>query len=102
MNGLFAHYDAQRPSVLDDELPSLPHAAADRACCCPARPMVTVMMPPTPRRPYAVDLLLRDHHFWVSRAALQAAGAAVYDEAGALILGGADSRLSAPPERAAA
>jgi hypothetical protein len=26
----------------------------DRACCCPARPMVRVLMPATPSRPYRV------------------------------------------------
>ncbi|HYB17765.1 MAG TPA: hypothetical protein VEF71_20180 [Streptosporangiaceae bacterium] len=88
--------------MLDDELPSLPHVVADRACCCPARPVVTVMMPPTPHRPYAVDLLLCGHHFRVRRAALEAAGAAVYDDTGALILGGASRRPPAQLERAAA
>jgi len=102
VKGWFAHHDAERLSVLDDELPSLPHVVADRACCCPARPVVTVMMPPTPHRPYAVDLLLCGHHFRVSRAALEAAGAAVYDDTGALILGGASRRPPAPLERAAA
>jgi len=66
--------------------------AADRACCCPARPVVTVIMPPAPGRPYSVDLLLCSHHFQVSRAALKAAGATVYDRTGALILGQASSR----------
>ena len=38
-----------------------PIAAGERACCCPARPMVTVMMPPTASRPYPMDLLLCGH-----------------------------------------
>ena len=100
MKGWFPHRAAGRPRALDDELPTLPHIAAGRACCCPARPVVTVIMPPTPGRPYPVDLLLCSHHFQVSRVALKAAGAAVYDGTGALILGGAGRRpprWSRPP-----
>ena len=100
--GWFAHRDAGRPRALDDELPTLPHIAAGRACCCPAQPVVTVIMPPAPGRPYPVDLLLCSHHFQVSRVALKAAGAAVYDGTGALILGGAGRRPPAPLEQAAA
>jgi hypothetical protein len=93
MKGWLAHRDsagrdAADPGKLDDLLPSLPHVVADRACCCPARPVVTVIMPPAPGRPHAVDLLLCGHHFRVSRAALTAAGAAVYDDTGALVAGG--------------
>jgi hypothetical protein len=70
---------------------------AARACCCPARPVVTVVMPPTARRPYPVDLLLCGHHFRVSRPALQAAGATVYDETGLLIMAGTwDAGVPAP------
>lgn len=58
---------------------------AERACCCPARPIVTVLIPPTPDRPHAVDLLLCGHHYRVSRGALKAIGAVVFDEAGALM-----------------
>ena len=60
---------------LADDLAQLgrPIAANERACCCPARPMVTVMMPPTASRPYPMDLLLCGHHYRVSRAALRAA-----------------------------
>ncbi len=42
-------------------------------------------MPPVPGRPHPVDLLLCGHHYRVSRAALRAAGATVYDEAGLLV-----------------
>ena len=75
---------------LADDLAQLgrPIAVNDRACCCPARPMVTVVMPPTASRPHPVDLLLCSHHFRISQAALQAAGAAVYDETGLLIMAG--------------
>ncbi len=66
-----------------------PIAANERACCCPARPMVTVMMPPTANRPYPIDLLLCGHHYRVSQATLWAAGATAFDQAGAAITGGA-------------
>ena len=66
-----------------------PLIGAERACCCPARPVVTVIMPSAPGRPHPVDLLLCGHHLRVSREALKAAGAAVYDDTGALLAGGA-------------
>ena len=58
---------------------SSPRCAEDRACCCPARPVVRVIMPPIPGRPHAVDLLLCGHHYRISRQVLAAAGATVYD-----------------------
>ncbi len=66
-----------------------PLLLAGRACCCPARPVVTVVMPPTPARPHPVDLLLCGHHYRVCRAAVTAAGATVYDELGIPIRVGA-------------
>jgi hypothetical protein len=60
-------------------------ALGDRACCCPARPVVKVMLPPTPAVPHPVDLLLCGHHFRASQAALAAAGATVRDRTGALV-----------------
>ena len=60
---------------------------AERACCCPARPVVRVVMPATASRPDPVDLLLCGHHYRAGQAALLAAGTAVYDERGALIAG---------------
>ena len=39
----------------------------DRACCCSARPVVRVLMPATPSRPYRVELLLCGHHFRLSQ-----------------------------------
>jgi len=42
------------------------------ACCCPARPMYKVVMPPTADRPHPVDLWLCGHHchaFWQALAA---------------------------------
>ena len=58
---------------------SSPLCAEDRACCCPAPPVVRVIMPPTPGRPHAVDLLLCGHHYRISRQVLAAVGATVYD-----------------------
>jgi hypothetical protein len=68
--------------------PAVPLGVAARACCCPARPVVTVVMPPTASRPHPADLLLCGHHFRVSQASLQAAGATVYDRSGVVILAG--------------
>lgn len=103
------HQEARRPVPLDDRLPAKPHPMPDRACCCPGRPVVTVLMPPAPGRPHRVDLLLCGHHFRVSRAALEAAGAAAYDSTGALVLSGGTSAGTAaggvrpaPAERAPA
>jgi hypothetical protein len=67
-----------------------------RACCCPARPVVRVSMPPVPGRPYPVDLWLCGHHYRSSWAALDAAGATV-DLAGDLW-----DQLLAEPAAAAA
>jgi hypothetical protein len=47
----------------------------DRACCCPSRAVVRVLMPATASRPYRVDLLLCGHHFRLSQWTLAAAGA---------------------------
>lgn len=66
----------------------MPLDVAARACCCPARPVVTVVMLPTTSRPHPVDLLLCGHHFRVSQASLRAAGADVYDKTGLQIMAG--------------
>lgn len=50
---------------------------AGRACCCPAQPVVMVIIPPAPGREHRTDLLLCMHHFRVSRDALTAGGALV-------------------------
>lgn len=52
-------------------------AREDRACCCPAQPVVRVIMPPTARRPRSVDLLLCGHHYRLSRQALATARARI-------------------------
>jgi hypothetical protein len=54
-----------------------PEGREDRACCCPARPVVRVVMPLTPERRHSVDLLLCGHHYRVSRPVLTAAGASI-------------------------
>ena len=54
-------------------------STGDRSCCCPAKPQVKVIMPPTADRPHPVDLWLCGHHYRQSRAALEAAGATVVD-----------------------
>jgi hypothetical protein len=56
-----------------------PLCREDRACCCPGRPVVRVIMPPTPERPHSVDLLFCGHHYRVYRRALAAAGAGIFD-----------------------
>jgi hypothetical protein len=48
---------------------------ADQACCCVARAVVRVVMPPMPDRLHETELLLCGHHYRVSRAALAAAHA---------------------------
>jgi len=62
-----------------------PPRLADRSCCCPGRPVVRVLIPPTAERPHPVDLLLCGHHYLTSRAALAAADAVAIDETGAIL-----------------
>jgi hypothetical protein len=62
----------EEPSFTDPSVPS-------RACCCPARPVVRVIMPPTPERKHPVDLWLCGHHYRASLQALLTAGATVED-----------------------
>jgi len=47
------------------------------ACCCPANPVVRVIMPATAARPHRTELLLCGHHYRVSQEALVAANATV-------------------------
>lgn len=68
-------------------------AWAERACCCPARPVVTAVMPPVAGRPYAMDLLLCGHHFRASELALLVSGATVYDAAGIVLPAGKEPSL---------
>lgn len=60
-----------------DRLSFTDPAVPSRACCCPGRPVVKVIMPPAPGRPHPVDLWLCGHHYRASFVALQLAGATV-------------------------
>lgn len=64
---------AEAPGLEDPRFtdPSVP----SRSCCCPARPAVKVLMPPTAGRAHPVDLWLCGHHYRASLEALLAAGA---------------------------
>jgi len=62
-----------------------PPPLADRSCCCPARPVVRVLIPPSSARPHCVDLLLCGHHYLANRAALAAANAVAIDETGSVL-----------------
>jgi hypothetical protein len=52
------------------------------ACCCPANPVVRVIMPATAVRPHTTELLLCGHHYRVSRRALAAANATIAELCG--------------------
>ena len=69
---------------MDTSLPPQPRkddlqarAVIGPACCCPATPVVRVVMPPTQARPHPTDLLLCGHHYRVSRQRLAALNATV-------------------------
>ena len=90
MKSWFAHHGRADPASLDDSPPgrARPLSYTDRACCCPARPVVTVVIPAAHGRPRPVDLLLCGHHYWVSRTTLHTVDADVYDKTGVLIMTG--------------
>ena len=71
------------PAIASIDWPGL--QSADRACCCPAKPGVVVVMPPGPGRSSPTDLLLCGHHYRKSHEALTKAGAAVFDLDGAAV-----------------
>jgi hypothetical protein len=76
----------RRAKAADDQAAwSGPPPLADRSCCCPARPVVRVLIPPGSARPHSVDLLLCGHHYLASRAALAAANAVAVDETGSIL-----------------
>jgi hypothetical protein len=77
------HEGAQPPSAYVIDWRGL--RRADRACCCPARPVVIAIMPPGADRPHQTELLLCGHHYRVSRKALSAAGATIRGIKGAAI-----------------
>ncbi len=64
---------------MDTSFPRQPgqESVTGPACCCPATPVVRVVMPPTPTRPHPTDLLLCGHHYRVSRQKLAALNATV-------------------------
>jgi hypothetical protein len=104
VRGWFGYRGGDGPARLDDELAGLgrPLTAADRSCCCAARPAVTVIMPPAAGRLHPVDLLLCGRHYQAGRAALRAAGATVYGEAGVPVMTGGCEQPPARREPAAA
>jgi hypothetical protein len=60
-----------QPSLMhDDTMTSEATAQLGQACCCPARPVVRVMIPPNEKCPRWTDLLLCGHHYRVSLQAL--------------------------------
>jgi hypothetical protein len=86
MDTSFVYPSAGKDDVAPKGLPGAsvdPSAAAadqsDRACCCPAKAVVRVVIPPTPTRPHPTDLLLCGHHYRASRRALAAARAVVHE-----------------------
>lgn len=70
--------DASEPDP--DGMPTRRYSG--RACCCPAQPVVVVVLPPRGDRPAETDLVLCGHHYRVSKAALAAAGATILDMTG--------------------
>lgn len=79
MNARSEHPAGQRraaPGTLhDDTIAAI--SLVGPACCCPASPVVRVVLPATAARPHSTELLLCGHHYRVSRPALAAAGAKV-------------------------
>lgn len=56
--------------------------AADRACCCSARPSVIIVIPPNDSREHPTALLFCRHHYRESRGQLAIAGAVSFDAYG--------------------
>jgi len=83
MNARFRHPSAQGSTAVQrpaSDIATTPAAPADlggRACCCSARAVVRVIMPPTSARAHETELLLCGHHYRVSRHALEAVSAAI-------------------------
>ena len=74
---MFKRYTQADAVVPLDDAVSTDPLVPMRSCCCPARPAVKVVMPPTAGRRHSVDLWLCGHHYRASLAALLAAGATV-------------------------
>jgi hypothetical protein len=49
-----------------------PDQIIGQSCCCPASPVVRVLLPPTRERPHYTDLLLCGHHLRVPMRAQRA------------------------------
>jgi hypothetical protein len=94
MNARSLHPAGQRsaaPGLLhDDTIGAESPVVLGPACCCPANPVVRVIMPATAARPHRTELLLCGHHYRVSRQALDAVGATVTE-----LLGPAGNRPEA-------
>ena len=52
--------------------------AAERACCCSAKPTTVAVLQARPGRAAPVDLLLCNHHYREAKAALAVAGAEIH------------------------
>jgi hypothetical protein len=59
-------------------LPTETREMNDSACCCPAHPVVRVLMPAVQNRPYRVELLFCGHHFRRFQWELAVAGAIAF------------------------
>ena len=86
MNARYPHpsarknHAAARPGPGDAaRAAAAPAAPAGRACCCPAKAVVRVIMPPAPGRPGETDLLLCGHHYRASCRALDSSRATVHE-----------------------
>jgi hypothetical protein len=76
-------FPAELPPVDPESMDaSFRQSSADQACCCVARPVIRVVMPPTADRPHETELLLCGHHYRISRAALAAAHASAHELSG--------------------
>jgi hypothetical protein len=69
--------DTLFPRQPSEDRGQMPLAVTGPACCCPAMPVVRVVLPPTQARPHPTDLLLCGHHYRVSRQRLAALNATV-------------------------
>ena len=77
--------DEPARSGADDNAEWFGPRLAERSCCCPARPVVKVLIPPVATRRHTVDLLLCRHHYLACLAALAAANAIAIDETGSVL-----------------
>lgn len=83
MNARFQHPSLRGNAPAIETIPDSSGPDSDsagrygRACCCEARAVVKVTMPPSSSRRHSTALFLCAHHYRVSRHALAAAGARV-------------------------